>query len=314
MIAILLMTLAQFIAYTRAELAKGGLERMAADDAVYWVGGPSPRLRGEGAASAADEGRHPAGIAPHPAPAAPPSPRERGEGSSAVVLLHGSNDQAGTWFAVAPALAKKHRVIVPDLAGHGESGPREGPLPLSLLVARLHAVLEREGTKRVTLVGSSMGGWVAMLYAMKYPEQVERLVLEDASGMMWPLSVPLVAANRDDAIKILHAVHGPKAETPEWAIAALLEPNAGELMKRVIAGGVLEYLVDEKLQSLKAPVTLIWGRDDGLLPLAYAEALQKKIAGSKLFVIDGAAHMPHRQQPERFLECLSKSSSPSGRE
>jgi pimeloyl-ACP methyl ester carboxylesterase len=139
-------------------------------------------------------------------------------------------------------------------------------------------------------------------------------VLEDASGMMWPLSVPLVASNRDDAVKILRAVHGPDAPTPEWAIDALLAPDAGALMKRVIAGGVLDYLVDAKLPSLKTPVTLIWGKDDGLLPVAYAEALQKKIAGSKLVVIDGAAHMPHRQQPEKFLECLSKSSSPSGRE
>ena len=274
--AILLMTLAQFIAYTRAELAKGGLERVAVDDAVYWRGGQAP--------------------------------------SPVLVLLHGANDQAGTWFAVAPKLAKTHRVLAVDLPGHGESGPHDGPLPLSMMVERLHAVLDREAAKRVTLVGNSMGGWVAMLYAMKYPEQVERLVLEDASGMMWPLSVPLIAANREDAIKILHAVHGPKAETPEWAIEALLEPHAGDLMKRVIAGGVLDFLVDNKLASLKTPVTLIWGRDDGLLPLAYAEALQKKIAGLKLFVIDGAAHMPHRQQPERFLECLSKSSSPSGRE
>ena len=272
--AILLMTLAQFIAWTRAELAKGGLERVAVDDAVYWRAGKG----------------------------------------DVVVLLHGANDQAGTWFAVAPKLAKTHRVIVPDLPGHGESGPHDGPLPLPMMVERLHALLEHEKAPRVTLVGNSMGGWIAMLYAMQYPEQVDRLVLEDASGMMWPLPVPLFATNRDEAIKILHAVHGPKAETPEWAIDALLQPDAGTPMKRVIAGGVLDFLVDNKLSSLKTPTLLIWGKDDGLLPVAYAEALQKKIAGSRLVVIDGAAHIPHRQQPEKFLECLSKSSSPSARE
>jgi pimeloyl-ACP methyl ester carboxylesterase len=85
-------------------------------------------------------------------------------------------------------------------------------------------------------------------------------------------------------------------------------------MKRVAAAGVLDFLVDQKLPSLKVATTLIWGRDDGVLPLAYAEALQKKIAGSELLVIDGAAHMPHRQQPEKFVQCLSKSSSPSGHE
>jgi len=274
MIAILLMTLAQFIAYTRAELAKGGLEKVQFAETTYFRGG---------------------------------------EGD-VFVLLHGANDQAGTWFAVAPKLAKTHRVLVLDLPGHGESGPHEGPLPLSMMVERLHALLEHEKVGRVTLVGNSMGGWIAMLYAMQYPEQVDRLVLEDASGMMWPLSVPLFATNREEAIKILHAVHGPKAETPEWVIDALLQPDAGTPMKRVMAGGVLDFFVDNKLSSLKTSAVLIWGKDDGLLPVAYAEALQKRLAGSRLFVIDGAAHMPHRQQPEKFLECLSKSSSPSARE
>jgi pimeloyl-ACP methyl ester carboxylesterase len=276
MIAILLMTMAQFVAHTRAELAKAGMERVQFEQTVYWRAGQAP--------------------------------------SPVLVLLHGANDQAGTWFAVASKLAKHHRVLALDLPGHGESGPKEGPLPLSMMLAQLDAVLDRENVKQATLVGNSMGGWVAMLYAMQNPDRVERLVLEDASGMMWPLAVPLIASNRDDAVKILRAVHGPDAPTPDWAIDALLEPNAGSLMKRVVAGGVLDYLVDAKLTSLKTQTTLIWGRDDGVLPVAYAEALQKKIAGSKLIVIDGAAHMPHRQQPERFVECLSKSSSPSGRE
>src|SRR6185436_6020285 len=131
MIAILLMTLAQFIAYTRAELAKAGVERVQFGESVYWRGAPpSRRLAGR-------------------RPAAPPEQRA-GKGEP-IVLLHGANDQAGTWFAVAPTLAKTHRVIVPDLAGHGESGPHEGPLPLSLMVERLHAVLEHENAKRVTL-------------------------------------------------------------------------------------------------------------------------------------------------------------------
>jgi pimeloyl-ACP methyl ester carboxylesterase len=278
------MTLAQFVAHTRAELAKSGMERAQFEQTVYWRS------------------------------AAVPAAGEAASRRPVLVLLHGASDQAGTWFAVAGKLAKTHRVLAPDLAGHGESGPKEGPLPLPMMVVQLDALLDHEHVKRATLVGNSMGGWVAMLYAMEHPDRVERLVLEDASGMLWPLSVPLVAANRDDAVKILRAVHGPDAPTPEWAIEGLLDSHAGDLMKRVMAGGVLDHLVDLKLSSLKTPATLIWGKDDGLLPVAYAEALQKKIAGSTLIVIDGAAHMPHRQQPEKFLECLSKSSSPSARE
>src|ERR1044071_1384178 len=54
-----------------------------------------------------------------------------------LVLVHGANDQAGTWFTVAPALARTYRVILPDLAGHGESAPDDGPIAISRIVSRL---------------------------------------------------------------------------------------------------------------------------------------------------------------------------------
>src|ERR1043165_8014776 len=88
MIAILLMTLAQFIAHTRTELAKGGLEKVQFGETVYWRGGTGHVL----------------------------------------VLLHGANDQAGTWFAVAPKLSKRHRVLAAAPAGGAARGG--GPAPL----------------------------------------------------------------------------------------------------------------------------------------------------------------------------------------
>lgn len=223
-----------------------------------------------------------------------------------IVLLHGVNDQAGTWAQVAGPLAKKYRLIVPDLAGHGESEPKTGPIPLPLIVSRLHALITSETKGPVTLVGNSMGGWVAMLYTFEHPERVNRLVLEDASGMAWLISPSLLAPqNREQAIATLHAVNGANAETPDWVIDHLIKPPVAPPMARVAQTGVLPHLVDNRLSEIKVPTTLIWGRDDGLLPVAYAEALQKKIAGSKLQIIEGAAHIPHRQQPEKFLECLN---------
>src|SRR5262249_4978985 len=153
--------------------------------------------------------------------------------------------------------------------------------------------------------GNSMGGWVAMLYTLEHPECVDRLVLEDASGMAWIITAPLAPQNREQAIATLHAVNGPKADTPDWIIDYLIKPPVVPPMARVSQSGVLAHLVDNRLAEIKVPTTLIWGRDDGLLPVAYAEVLQKKIAGSKLQIIEGAAHIPHRQQPEKFLECLN---------
>jgi pimeloyl-ACP methyl ester carboxylesterase len=91
----------------------------------------------------------------------------------------------------------------------------------------------------------------------------------------------------------------------EWMIDALLERATSSPMLRVAQAGVLQHLLDARLPQLDVPTTLIWGADDGVLPVAYAEALRAKIKGSTLQIIEGAAHIPHRQQPERFLACLT---------
>lgn len=260
-----------FVTTTRAGLVNAGLKRVERDGSVYFRS----------------------------------KEKDSPAGRPVLVLLHGVNDQAGTWAAVAGPLAGRFRLIVPDLAGHGESAPKSGPLPLPLILDRLHTIIVNETSGPVALLGNSMGGWVAMLYTFAHPECVSRLLLEDASGMAWVVSVPLFPQTREQAVVALHAVNGPKADTPDWAIDAMLSRSTVAPMTRVAETGVLAYLVDGRLGELKVPATLIWGADDGLLPLAYAEALHKRISGSTLCVIEGAAHIPHRQQPEKFLACLN---------
>ncbi|MBK5258079.1 MAG: alpha/beta hydrolase [Thermoanaerobaculia bacterium] len=271
-VAVGLMILASpidtWIQFSRQQLDRAGLEKVVTSDgAVYWRGGGKKK-------------------------------------SETLVLLHGVNDQAGTWFAVVPALARDYRLIIPDLAGHGESEPKSGPITYANMLEQLDAILKSERSRNATLVGNSMGGWIAMLYAFDHPGKVRRLVLEDASGMAWPLSgVPFYPKNREEAAAMMRALNGPDDKTSDEVLDAFLA-RKDQPLSRFTLPDVLTHLVDARLSELKMPVTLIWGRDDGILPLAYAEALSKRIAGSKLRVIDGAAHIPHRQQPEKFVRCV----------
>lgn len=218
-----------------------------------------------------------------------------------IVLVHGVNDQAGTWFLVAPVLAGTHRVLLPDLAGHGESAPPAGPLPLSSLVAQLEALLAPE--RDVILVGNSLGGWIAALHALAHPERVRRLVLEAGGGLARPFASPVVAHDRDEALVVLRAVHGPAFEPPEWVIESLLQRAIDSPMLRITEAE--EHRLDTRLAALRVPVTLVWGADDGVLPLSYAEELRSLIPRAELCVIDDAAHIPHLQNPEKFLACLT---------
>jgi pimeloyl-ACP methyl ester carboxylesterase len=276
---------ADFVRMTRGALAGAGFVRSEVGGAVYWTTPSSSGLRptqwGEGARRA-DEG-------------------------SVLVMIHGANDQAGTWFTVAPALSQKYRVILPDLAGHGESAPKEGPIAISLIVQRIEAVIDAAvGQEQVTLVGNSLGGWMSLLYALKHPARVARLVLEASGGLSRPLAVPLVAHTREEAIPILRAVHGPAYQPPDWVIDALVNRAKDSPMLRLTE--LHEHDIEPRLGEIAAPTTLIWGADDGVLPLSYAEALRDAIPNASLQIIDGAAHIPHMQQPERFLQCLTATS------
>lgn len=256
---------------TRDALAAAGFVRCEKDGIVWWNAGVSP--------------------AEHPA-----SPRK-----PTIVLIHGANDQAGTWFTVAAALARTHHVILPDLPGHGESAPDRGPLPLALLLDGLQAAIGEASD--LILVGNSLGGWLATLYTLAHPERVRHLVLEAGGGLSIPLATEIVARDRDEARAILRAVHGPDYVAPEWVIEALLARGVDSPMLRLT--GTEEHIVDARLREIAVPATLIWGADDGVLPLSYAHVLRDGIPGATLQVIEGAAHIPHLQQPERYLACLT---------
>ena len=135
---------------------------------------------------------------------------------------------------------------------------------------------------------------------------MKRLVLEAGGGLARPLGVPLVARDRETAITILRAVHGPKYVPQDWVIDTLIARATDSPMLRL--DGAMEHFIDSRVSQIKAPTTLVWGADDGVVPLSYAEALQKAIGGARLDVIDGAAHIPHLQQPEKFVACLTATS------
>lgn len=225
-----------------------------------------------------------------------------GSGARTIVLVHGVNDQAGSWSTVIPKLAPKFRLVAIDLPGHGDSEPATGPLPMRILVDALAGVIDRESPNApVILIGNSMGGWVSMLYAAEHPERVSHLVLEDASGMTWDIShVPAFPKNRDEARRLLRMVQGPKADIPDYLADAMVRIAPTLPQGRVLQTNLAEWLVDSKLARLTMPVTLIWGANDGLLPLDYANLLKSRIPGSTLHIIEHGAHAPHRQMPAEF--------------
>src|SRR5919107_1020593 len=117
---------------------------------------------------------------------------EAGSGP-AVVLLHGMGGNSTNWAFNTPALAQKFRVVVPDQVGFGQSDKPLINYRVGTYVDFLDKFLSELKVERATLVGNSMGGWVAASYALRHPGRVERLVLVDAAGFAPPQEIDLNA-------------------------------------------------------------------------------------------------------------------------
>ena len=125
-------------------------------------------------------------------------------GSGPVVLLiHGITSNADTWQRVVPLLAADHTVIAPDLVGHGGSAKPRGDYSLGAYASGLRDLMAALGHERVTVVGHSMGGGIAMQLAYQFPERVERMALVSSGGLGREVGLVLRAATLPGAEWVL---------------------------------------------------------------------------------------------------------------
>ena len=239
-----------------------------------------------------------------------------------VVLLHGLGGNSANWAFNTPALAQKFRVIVPDQVGFGRSDKPLINYRVATYVDFLDKFLAGLKIERVSLVGNSMGGWIAASYALKYPAKVERLVLADAAGFAPPKEFDLSAlaglnpSTREQAKMLAGLVFYNPLFKSDAAVDAMLEQriSAGDgytiqsLVESIYRG---EDMLDGKLAALKQPVLLIWGREDGLTTLAReGERFKREIPQAQLVVFEQCGHVPQVEKAAEFNAAVLKFLAP----
>ncbi|MFF2110300.1 alpha/beta fold hydrolase [Rhodococcus koreensis] len=248
--------------------------------------------------------------------------RLSGEGET-LLLVHGMAGSSATWRAVLPQLAQRYRVLAPDLPGHGDSAKPRGDYSLGAFAAWLRDLLHELDIERVTVVGQSLGGGVAMQFSYQHPERCERLVLIGSGGLgpdvNWTLRLlaapgsefllPLMApaAIRDAGNKVRSwlaaiGVQSVRGDEMWHAYSSLSDPETRQAFLRT-----LRAVVDHRGQAVSAlsrlylnaglPTQLIWGDSDGIIPVSHGYAAHEAMPGSRLAVLDGIGHYPHLEDP-----------------
>jgi pimeloyl-ACP methyl ester carboxylesterase len=240
----------------------------------------------------------------------------RDEGTGApIVLVHGPGSSLHTWERWAEALKTQRRVLRLDLPGHGLTGPAPDRDYRTERLARVLAkLLDELGIEQADLAGNSLGGQVAITFALAWPRRARRLILIAADGLSGqppallvrtaenPLGAPLV-----------------RWLTPRFAVRASLaevyandrlitEPLIDRYLAMTLRAGNRQALLDRvkgrqspaldgRLKELRLPTLLQWGAEDGRIPIQFGQRMHQAIPGSELIVYPKAGHVPMEELP-----------------
>ncbi|WP_328631006.1 alpha/beta fold hydrolase [Streptomyces sp. NBC_00356] len=258
--------------------------------------------------------------------------RIAGEGP-AVLLIHGVGASSAHWEDCFASLARRHTVIAPDLLGHGDSAKPRADYSVAAYANGLRDLLGVLGVERVTLVGHSFGGGVAMQFAYQFPERVDRLVLISTGGVGRQVTPVLRAATLPGAGLALGLLKVPGAQLSIAAfvralqlldtglgvdavdlvnlVDALPDQNSRNAFTRTLRAvvdwrGQVVTMLDRCYLAQGIPTLLVWGDRDSVLPVDHAHTAHLAMPGSRLEIFPGAGHFPHHADPARFVRLLQE--------
>jgi pimeloyl-ACP methyl ester carboxylesterase len=242
-----------------------------------------------------------------------------------VVLLHGPGEHAAKWAGVLPGLVATHRVIAPDLPGHGAS-PADGDwVTPDHVLGWLEDLIHRTCASPPVLVGQTVGGAMAARFAAGHGDRIARLVLVDALCLApfqpapefaSALTAYLAGPNQGtfeslwrqcayDFDRLRDSI-GERWETfAAYTLGTSLDPRAEAAQGALMQHFGFAAIPSHDLAGIAVPTVLIWGRHDLATNVAVAEAASERY-GWPLEVIEDAGTDPAMEQPERFLEALRR--------
>jgi pimeloyl-ACP methyl ester carboxylesterase len=250
----------------------------------------------------------------------------------ALLLLHGLGCDHTTWLPVLAALSRRYTVIAPDLLGHGRSDKPRADYSLGGYANGMRDLLTVLGIDKVTVVGHSFGGGVAMQFAYQFPERTERLLLVAPGGIgreVTPIiraialpgfqlamglgTVPGVLQATKVGLRGLAATRlSPLRDLDEVAdiVGHLSDRKARAAITHVVRAvvdwrGQVVTMADRAYLTDAMPMCVIWGSDDRVIPAKHAAVAREIAPEAKVQVVPNAGHFPHKDHPQRFVKIVN---------
>jgi pimeloyl-ACP methyl ester carboxylesterase len=236
-----------------------------------------------------------------------------------IVLIHGFPLTRAVWDAQAAQLALHARVIRPDLRGMGASSVPDGPYLMETLAGDIAAVLDALGIDRATIVGHSLGGYVAMAFCRMYTERVTRLALvcsrlaADAPQAARAREDLADRAEAQDRIDVIVDAYLPRLFAPSTlvdrspsvdAARAIARENSAKGAAAMLRGMAQRVDAYDIAEELNMPVLIAAGAADQVVSLAEAEKMRRAFPAAQVRALGRSGHLPMLEEPEALSDLL----------
>jgi pimeloyl-ACP methyl ester carboxylesterase len=232
-----------------------------------------------------------------------------------VVLLHGLGARKEDWLPVFEPMAQKYRLLVPDQIGFGRSDKPLLDYSVQTYVDFLNEFLRQLKVEKASLVGESLGGWIAALYVAEigggaHLIPVEKLVLVDAAGLKQDQPIPDLNPSSLAAMRgVLESVFYDTSWVNEDALRKIftdkLAVKDSYTVRSFLGNPTREKeRLDDRMASIKAPTLVVWGKQDRLLPITSGERYAAGIPGAKMVSFEKCGHVPPVEKTEEFLAAV----------
>jgi pimeloyl-ACP methyl ester carboxylesterase len=225
------------------------------------------------------------------------------------VLLHGMGDDKNSFLQTAKFLSEDYHLILPDLAGHGENERKQG-LDYSIdgQATFLKSFLNQINVSKFNLIGNSMGGHTSAAYAVKYPNDINNLILLDAAGIKIDDHIVYGGfgkeiENKEELDAVLQRVFYKIPDLPGPIADYMIETvnNSKDFVDDTLIPAIKNgkyFNLKDEVQSIKAPTLVLQGKHDEVVRFNVAEYYRDHIPNATLVVIQNASHSPQLEVPE----------------
>ena len=242
---------------------------------------------------------------------------ESGSSEKTLVLVHGLGASCERWEQVLPIFKNNFRVIVPDLIGFGQSDKPTVDYTIDFFSEFLEKFLKSLGINKTSIIGSSLGGQIAAEFASVHPNIIEKLILVSPSGIMkqstFALDAYIMAAlypNELSAKNAFETMDASGKEIPKTTITGFVTRmklhNAKFAFMSTLLGLKNSESIINKLKNIASPTLIVWGADDPVIPIKFANDFVMNIGNSELYEMSNCGHTPYVQKPELFASQVLK--------